>query len=470
MNYKRPIFWGSERLNDLILQSLAQTEEEKDLILEYKEYRLLKKLFALELTREEYQRLKNKTGGTRDGEKELKWFSGSFREEPADRSKLPVAKAMSFYEIAEAREQVMFENIRARMEELQTTRSILITGGYHSKGLVELFRQGGISYVRIAPRIAEINSDNSYHHAMMLGQSGTGALTDVVSSRAEGEKSGTATSGTALRFATLAVKPELFEQAVGRPAVLAVRQELRDSLREVFRKAGKSFSELNVLSSKALAAHGLASSSSSSGPVAPETRIAALARSEFRDSVWTDIEFPERVSFVSEGPSTAIGFPPEADRFLKGEEVLGLFFDPASALIALVPYTRTLALKRFGVPFPEPQSLGRVANNLWVSIPDIDLEKSGLKKFSAFGIASFGTHWVLFDREHHPSLESLGKLRFSNWSQRKKSLRIQIPPTLFPKIKNEDYAVLFPEGRGFYFSRSDIDALIQGDRKDLGVQ
>jgi predicted Rossmann-fold nucleotide-binding protein len=461
----------AERLNDLILQSLARTEEEKNLILEYKEYRLLRKLFALELTREEYQRLKNKTGGTGDGEKELKWFSGSFREEPADRSKLPVAKAMSFYEIAEAREQVMFENIRARMEELQTTRSILITGGYHSKGLVELFRQGGISYVRIAPRIAEINSDNSYHHAMMLGQSGTGALTDVVSSRAEGEKSGTATSGTALRFATLAVKPELFEQAVGRPAVLAVRQELRDSLREVFRKAGKSFSELNVLSSKALAAHGLASSSSSSGPVAPETRIAALARSEFRDSVWTDIEFPERVSFVSEGPSTAIGFPPEADRFLKGEEVLGLFFDPASALMALVPYTRTLALKRFGVPFLEPQSLGRVANNLWVSILDIDLAKSGLKKFSTFGIASFGTHWALFDREHHPFLEPLGKLRLSNWSQRKKSLRIQIPPTLFPKIKNEDYAVLFsPTGSEVFYllPGSDIDALARGDRKRFG--
>lgn len=196
-----------ERLNERILGKLAAAPEEKNLIADYQNYFLLRKLFALELTREEFGRFQAELRGTANGER--KTFSL-----PVTRSPLPVAAALEFYEIAKDREEAMFSNMLRTMKARGEPNAVLITGGFHSDGLSKFFKDSGLSYVRIAPRISGKVDDTNYLRLM------TGGLSP--SSRGP-------LPASHARFASMANTPAALDPRTAG----VIRAELRNAMQEM---------------------------------------------------------------------------------------------------------------------------------------------------------------------------------------------------------------------------------------------
>lgn len=197
-----------ERLNAKILEALAKTQEEKRGIAQYREYLLLKKLFALELTREEFKQM-----GLAPRDSLLEKTRGQ-AESRIPSSEPPArevySRALEFYEIAQQREEAIFKNMLAKMKSIKQPNAVLITGGFHSEGLSEFLKAKGVSYVRIAPRISGKMDDANYLRIMTLGQCAPAARSSA-------------------RFATLTNDPKSLDAAT----VEFIRAELRTSIREI---------------------------------------------------------------------------------------------------------------------------------------------------------------------------------------------------------------------------------------------
>lgn len=166
------LFEEIHRLTEKILDALAKSPEEQKLLAEYQDSIKVRKLLMLELTRKEYQELK------RRGD----WVSGlgdrmaKLREPRSTNPEPPIVAAMSFYETAIAREQVMMDRMLSKMSAEGGSAAkyggktvVMITGGFHSEGLAEAVRKNNLSYVEITPRITNLNDKNNYEKIMMLG-------------------------------------------------------------------------------------------------------------------------------------------------------------------------------------------------------------------------------------------------------------------------------------------------------------
>jgi len=147
------LFEEAQRLTDLILNKLAESPEEKEIISIYKDYLLLKMLFSLELTHNDYIEIKSR-------QEELKSLAA-----PIDAL---FNDALDFYAGAKAREEVMFQNMTAIMKQTGKTKAALIAGGFHSEGLTRQFKKNGLSYVEMTPHISEVTDNKTYLNVMTL--------------------------------------------------------------------------------------------------------------------------------------------------------------------------------------------------------------------------------------------------------------------------------------------------------------
>ncbi|MDA9101308.1 YvcK family protein, partial [Omnitrophica bacterium] len=148
----------SVRLTDQIQNALAQTPQEKEYLQAARELYLLKRLFSLELTREEYEEFKDRVTQ-----------SGIFNSPPEPIDAL-ITQAMSFYKIAIQREHLMFSNALTKMRQAKQQRAILVTGGFHAQGFKTLAGQMHSSYIQITPRVTEISKrDRDVYLRSVLG-------------------------------------------------------------------------------------------------------------------------------------------------------------------------------------------------------------------------------------------------------------------------------------------------------------
>lgn len=129
-------------LENKLIEKLAQTADEKKFIEKYREYLLLKKLLHLELSKEEFRVVQRISHKLIYGE--------------------TLKTALAFYETAEARDTMMVERTIDWIKKEKIEKAAIITGGFHSRGLGELFKQKNISYVRIQPRITHIYGRENY--------------------------------------------------------------------------------------------------------------------------------------------------------------------------------------------------------------------------------------------------------------------------------------------------------------------
>jgi|GEM_PF-4397939 len=134
---------------DLIRQLNAQTQE----------LALLKRLARLELSFEDWTVLKKML---------------SDRQQKIDQGlQIKFESHLRFYRIAEQRDEVFFRNIQSLMQKnfLHTPNfvprtALLVAGGFHTEGLTQAFKEKGISYILVMPRIDSLPEQSLYREHM----------------------------------------------------------------------------------------------------------------------------------------------------------------------------------------------------------------------------------------------------------------------------------------------------------------
>ncbi len=185
----------SDRLRDMILDKLAQNQNEKELIAVYKDYLLLKGLLSLELSSEQYALVLNRvaemqpekisirlaslmsssqTGATSSQQTTAMSFpqTGATSSPHASGGDLQANNifdhALQFYQAAQKRNEIIHQNMLQKMKALNKREAILITGGFHAKGIHELWKKSGVSFVELTPHLSEIKKDTNYENVMLL--------------------------------------------------------------------------------------------------------------------------------------------------------------------------------------------------------------------------------------------------------------------------------------------------------------
>ena len=67
-----------------------------------------------------------------------------------------------FYETAQARDRAMFAKTMEWIKKEKIQKAVIITGGFHSTGMSELFKKENISFLRVQPRITQIYGRENY--------------------------------------------------------------------------------------------------------------------------------------------------------------------------------------------------------------------------------------------------------------------------------------------------------------------
>ncbi|MFZ5801729.1 MAG: hypothetical protein ACOY3K_01270 [Candidatus Omnitrophota bacterium] len=178
------LFEEIDRLFSKILVELTKTEEEKNLLDLFRDIELVKKLLRLELSRKEWERalyrydwiqpdavyhrlvkLQEKAGALTEHR-----FAKSLDDFEASKAKINSVfnAAFQFYEYANRRETTFYERMKKEMDTRNARKAIVVTGGFHTEGLMELFKADEVSYGVLTPRMAQAG-DRSAYLATMLG-------------------------------------------------------------------------------------------------------------------------------------------------------------------------------------------------------------------------------------------------------------------------------------------------------------
>ena len=174
-------FEESNRLTDLLLNQLAESEDEKTFLQLYQDYLLLKKLYSLELVYEDYMKVLENKLNLLPSQMGKRLEALCKRVPRALKGNLDLMasnvsldllfhESLDFYRGAKKRDQAIFDNMTAKMRELGQSKAVLITGGFHSRGLHEKLKEQNIAYAVIAPHISELTDPENYIHAMLLDE------------------------------------------------------------------------------------------------------------------------------------------------------------------------------------------------------------------------------------------------------------------------------------------------------------
>lgn len=146
---------------------------------------LLRKLLNLELSRTEWQKALRRKERLQPEQltQRLKSLEAPVSGLRPDQMPTSIRKAFdnafAFYDASLAREKIFFDKIQSAMSSSglgspvsgQNRIAILVTGGFHTEGLNEFFREKEISYGTLTPRLMNIESPSLYRNAMLRGQS-----------------------------------------------------------------------------------------------------------------------------------------------------------------------------------------------------------------------------------------------------------------------------------------------------------
>lgn len=146
----RKLFAELESLKSEVKERLFQTDAERAIDEEHQVLRALQAIVSLKASPADFDYfLKRRELITKYVEKAK-----------VDLTALTSAEA--FYRSAHERDRKMFENIRAILGENRIKRAILVTGGFHARGLTGEFRKHNIPYVLITPQLSDEDNYANY--------------------------------------------------------------------------------------------------------------------------------------------------------------------------------------------------------------------------------------------------------------------------------------------------------------------
>lgn len=148
-----------------VLDKLAVTQEEKRLVQESRRLYLADRLAQFGLTPEEWEEYKAKVR----------------RQKPEDRINNKSSSILTpdswllapfeqFYELADLRNEKMVENLlQIRGADL----SLLVAGGFHTRGLTLLFKEKGLSYIVVTPKLTKVDTASGTQYLSVFDQEKT---------------------------------------------------------------------------------------------------------------------------------------------------------------------------------------------------------------------------------------------------------------------------------------------------------
>lgn len=186
------LFEEIERVFEKVLNELTVTESEKNLMELYRDQSLTQKLFAFDLTRKEWEKVfyrkewnhpeamisrLNKISqdtALKDKKIESETFAGQeimagIPETGSRKTEIEdlYESALSFYDYARQRESVFMNTIKKEMTAANTDKAVLVTGGFHTQGILEMFREDSINYSVLMPKLGQEINNANYMGTMM---------------------------------------------------------------------------------------------------------------------------------------------------------------------------------------------------------------------------------------------------------------------------------------------------------------
>ncbi|HQB94871.1 MAG TPA: class I SAM-dependent methyltransferase, partial [Candidatus Omnitrophota bacterium] len=179
------LFAEIRRLFMQILEKLAASPAQRKLVELNRRTELIRKLLNLELARRDWQEIEAKKDAVaidamiRDFRALSDAVSTELRlaapvlsgmdADPAFRSRIDslYEAAYAFYAHAHEREAVFYEKIDAVMSARGERAAVLITGGFHTGGITDLFRDHDVSYGVLTPRLMEKSDEKAYRDNML---------------------------------------------------------------------------------------------------------------------------------------------------------------------------------------------------------------------------------------------------------------------------------------------------------------
>jgi hypothetical protein len=157
------LFREIEEYMNTTKQSLIRNESEASLNRENEQFYLLQQLSALELTQENWMRVKAES-------KDIAAWplrqDGIFESNRYEQLMKELEAHIRFYEIAELRDQILLKKSLQKMDDRKETEALLITGGFHAEGLTASLKKKGISYLLVIPKINELPQEIHYEQHM----------------------------------------------------------------------------------------------------------------------------------------------------------------------------------------------------------------------------------------------------------------------------------------------------------------
>lgn len=166
---KTKLFDECSRIESLIAEKMFENNNQRKLFRFSKNVDILRKMFKLELVKEDYlyyRDHKEKFSVARFLEFiaiQAPRHGITYYEEPGlFKIDDNLSTIEEFYEVAIKRDPVLIDNMLAEMKRQGVGVCVLVSGGFHTRGLTNIFREQGLAYAVISPRITKKQEYNPY--------------------------------------------------------------------------------------------------------------------------------------------------------------------------------------------------------------------------------------------------------------------------------------------------------------------
>jgi len=168
------LYQEMETLTELVTQALAKTAEQKKIAALLADHALLKRLFALELSARDYERLLARGSDARPSGMIRRFFELDKGRrvralEPSDLDGVETLfdRALEFYRLVKERDGEMTANIAALLKEKKIDKAVVVTGGFHAEPFRDFFTSRGFGYALLSPKIEDAGGREDYVRFML---------------------------------------------------------------------------------------------------------------------------------------------------------------------------------------------------------------------------------------------------------------------------------------------------------------
>ncbi len=158
-----------DRLSSQLADKFAATENEKEISKALRDYRLLTRLFALELSPEDYAQILGKRSSLNPKNLIRRFQEINSKKRVRDLNFKHVEEieslfnhAFEFYRGTKERDSKMLRKMEARLKETGEKRAVVITGGFHADAFKNYFEQKGFNYALISPKVETFDGRADY--------------------------------------------------------------------------------------------------------------------------------------------------------------------------------------------------------------------------------------------------------------------------------------------------------------------